>query len=70
MKLQETKKPTNLRANAVPADGYVLSIDGKLKTRYDNSADAVAAGKKLKQTFPVLQVSIYDATGRSCTPVE
>jgi hypothetical protein len=70
MKLQETKKPTNLRANAVPLDGYVLSVDGKLKTRYDSSVDAVAAGKKLKQNFPVLQVSIYDASGRNYTPVE
>ena len=26
----ETKRPTNLRANVMPTDGYVLTIDGKL----------------------------------------
>ena len=40
---QDTKKPANLRANAMPIDGYVLSVDGKLKTRYDSSKDAIAA---------------------------
>ncbi len=40
----------NLRANAMPVDGFVLSIDGKLKTRYENAKDAVAAGTKLKQS--------------------
>ena len=27
---RDTKKPTNLHANAMPADGYVLTVDGKL----------------------------------------
>jgi hypothetical protein len=68
--VQETKKPANLRANAMPVDGYVLSIDGKLKTRYDDEKIAMAAGAKLKQTYPVIQVAIYDAAKRNYTPVE
>jgi hypothetical protein len=59
-----TKKPENLRANAVPVDGFVLSVDGKLKTRYETAKDAEAAGAKLKQNYPVIQIAIYDATGR------
>ena len=59
-----TKKPENLRANAVPVDGFVLSVDGKLKTRYETAKDAEAAGAKLKQNYPVIQVAIYDATER------
>ena len=35
IKLQETSA-TNLRANAVPVDGFILSVDGKLKTRYES----------------------------------
>jgi hypothetical protein len=70
IKLQETKKPSNLRANAMPADGFVLSIDGKLKTRYESAKDATAAATKLKQSYPVIQVSVYDATARVYTPVE
>ena len=67
---QENKKPENLRANAVPTDGYVLSVDGKLKTRYETSKEAVTAGAKLKQNFPVIQVAVFDAAERSYTPVE
>jgi hypothetical protein len=67
---QDTKKPANLRANAMPTDGYVLSVDGKLKTRYETSKEALAAGSKLKQSFPVLQVAIYDATERVYTPLD
>ena len=54
VKLQETKKPANLRANAMPVDGFVLSVDGKLKTRYESAKDALAAGAKLKQSYPVI----------------
>ena len=68
--VQETKKPANLRANAMPVDGYVLSIDGKLKTRYDDEKIAMAAGVKLKQSYPVIQVAVYDAAKRNYTPVE
>ncbi len=63
-------KPANLRANAMPTDGYVLVVDGKLKTRFDSSEDAMTAGTKLKQSFPVIQVAVLDAAGRISTPVE
>ena len=45
---QDTKKPANLRANAMPPDGYVLAVDGKLKTRFETSQEAMTAGAKLK----------------------
>jgi hypothetical protein len=67
---QENRKPENLRANAVPTDGYVLSVDGKLKTRYETSKEAVTAGEKLKQNFPVIQVAVFDAAERMYSPVE
>ena len=70
IKLQETKRPANLRANAMPVDGFVLSIDGKLKMRYENAKDATVAGTKLKQSYPVIQVAVYDATARVYTPIE
>jgi hypothetical protein len=69
MRFQDVKRPVNSRANALPIDGYVLSVDGKLKTRYEDSNDAVAAGAKLKQSYPVIQVAIYDAANRVYTPV-
>jgi hypothetical protein len=69
-KREEAKKPKNLRANAMPTDGFVLSVDAKFKTRFENSEDAMAAGIKLKQSYPVIQVAIYDAAARVYTPVD
>jgi hypothetical protein len=68
--LQESNRPTNLRANVIPVEGFVLTIDGKMKTRYASAEEANAAGAKLKNNFPVLQVAVYDATKRAYTPVE
>ena len=67
---EEIKRPANLRANAIPIDGFILSIDGKLKGRYETSKEAVTAGTKLKQSFPAIQVSVFDAAERLYTPVE
>ncbi|MGI8526957.1 MAG: hypothetical protein ACR2K5_12420 [Pseudolabrys sp.] len=63
------KRPENLRANVMPKDGFVLSVDRKLKARYDTAEQAMAAGVKLKQSFPVVEVAVYDATARAYTPV-
>ena len=70
IKLQDAKRPTNLRANVMPVDGYVLSVDGKLKKRYESAQEATAAATTLKQSYPVIKVAIYNAAERSYTPVE
>jgi hypothetical protein len=66
----EVKKPKNLLANVLPTDGFVLAVDGKLKTRFDTAKDATAAATKLKETYPVVQVAVYDAVERKYSPVE
>lgn len=66
----KAKKPANLLANAMPTDGYVLSVDGKLKTRYETAKEAMTAAAKLKETYPVIQVAIYDAAERKYSPLE
>lgn len=66
----EQKKPVNLSANARPADGYVLVVDGKLKMRYETAKEATEAAAKLKQSFPVIQVAVYDAVKQTYAPVE
>ena len=67
---QEIKKPTNLPANAIPPDGYVLTVDGKMKTRYQTEAEAMAVGSKLKQKFPVIRVSVFEPSARAYKDVE
>ncbi len=69
IKFEEAKKPENLRANAVPVDGFVLSVDGKLKARYETAEAAMTAASKLKQSYPVVQVAVYDVTERAYTSV-
>jgi hypothetical protein len=70
MSQDTTTRPANLRADAMPIDGYILSVDRKLKTRYESLADAMMAGSALKQAFPVIQIAIYDAAQKLYTPVE
>ena len=67
---QEPKKPKNLRANAMPADGFVLTVDGKSKARFETEAEALAAGSKLKQTYPAIRVTVFEPITRVYTPVE
>lgn len=66
------KKPTNLRANVRPTEGFVLSVDGKLKERFETSEQAIKAGLKLKGSFPVIQVAVFNAVEQTYTllPVE
>jgi hypothetical protein len=47
----------------------VLSVDRKLKAQFEAPEDAMVAGLRLKQTYPVLQVEVFDAAARSYTPV-
>ena len=66
---EDAKKPVQRRADALPTDGYILTVDGKLKTRYETEQDAAAEAAKLKQRFPVIQVSVYDAAAGTYTAV-
>jgi hypothetical protein len=67
---EEAKKPKNLPANAMPSDGYVLTVDGKSKMRYETEAEAFAAGAVLKQKFPVVRVTVFEPIARLSTPIE
>ena len=66
---EDKKKPAPVRADAIPTDGYILTVDGKLKTRYETAQDAATEAAKLKQRFPVIQVSVYDAAAGTYTAV-
>jgi hypothetical protein len=62
-------KPKNPSANLMPTEGYVLEVDGKYKTEYKTSEDAMKAGLELKKRFPHIQVRVYDAKERTYTLV-
>jgi hypothetical protein len=45
----------------LPASGYALEVDGKMKTEFQTRDGARAGGEELKKRFPTLQIRIYDA---------
>lgn len=63
-------RPKNPSANLVPSEGYFLEIDGKIKTEYETSEDALKAGSELKKKYPYIQVIVYGAKERTRTLVE
>ena len=46
-----------------------MAVDGKLKARYESESDSMTAASKLKQSYPVLQIAVYDAAKRTYTAV-
>jgi hypothetical protein len=49
----------------LPTAGFVLQIDGKFKSEYETTEQAMKAGLELKMKYPFLQVIIYDAKERT-----
>jgi hypothetical protein len=55
----EPKKVT--RADRPPTEGFAMIVDGHFKTEFDTVDAAEASARKLKATYPMLQIQIYDA---------
>lgn len=45
----------------LPATGYAIEVDGRLKAEFATRDGARAGGEELKKRFPTLQIRIYDA---------
>jgi hypothetical protein len=65
-----TTRPKNPSANTSPIVGYVLEIDGKFKTKYETSEQAMKESLELKKKYPQIQVNIFDAKERTRTLVK
>ena len=57
----EKKAP---RADRPPTDGFVVIVDGHFKSEFDTLEAAEESGRKLKTTYPMLQIEIYDAAAK------
>ena len=64
-----TSRPKNPPANLRPTEGYILEVDGKFKSEYENSEAAMKVGLELKKKYPQIQVKVYDAKERTRTSV-
>jgi len=62
----EQKAP---RADRPPAEGFVVVVDGHFKSEFGAVEAAEESGRKLKATYPMLQVEIYDAATKVRTIV-
>lgn len=49
------------RADRPPRAGFVLVVDGHFKSEFDTLEAAESSGRKMKSTYPMLQIEIYDA---------
>lgn len=58
-----------VRADIPPTDGFVLTVDGHFKTKYETAKAAEEAGRALKAKFDRIQVQIYDAATGIRTPL-
>jgi hypothetical protein len=48
-------------AHDLPASGYALEVDGRLKAEFATKDGAKTGAEELKKRFPMLQIRIYDA---------
>jgi hypothetical protein len=61
-------EPTRLpRADRPPTSGFVVIVDGHFKSAFGAIDAAEASGRKLKSSYPMLQIEIYDAAKRTRT---
>ena len=66
----DTPRPKNTSASTIPSEGYVLEIDGKLKSEFQTSEAAMKSGLELKKKYPQIQINVYDAKERARTLVD
>ena len=65
--MDEPKPKKAPRADWPPAEGFVVVVDGHFKTEFKTLEPAEALGRKLKSTYPMLRVEIYDAATKART---
>ena len=67
LSIEEPEPKKILRADRPPTEGFVTIVDGHFKSEFDTVDAAVAAGRKLKAAYPMLQIEIYDAATKART---
>jgi hypothetical protein len=63
----EVRQPRNAPPNSFPTQGFSVEVDGKIKSEHPTAEAATKVGADLKRRFPVLQITIYDAVGKTRT---
>ena len=59
---EDEPRPRNIqRADIVPSSGYVLVVDGCMKTEHADEVAAKKAGEDLLKRYPMLFIQVFDA---------
>src|SRR5712675_348895 len=59
-----------LLPHELPASGYALEVDGRLKAEFATRDGARTGAEEVKKRFPMLQIRIYDAHTKTREDVE
>jgi len=62
--IDEPPPKKTLRADRPPTEGFTVIVDGHFKSEFETRVAAEASGRKLKSTYPMLKIEIYDAATR------
>ena len=61
LSMGESEPKEALRADRPPTKGFTVVVDGHFKSEFKMLDAAEASGRKLKSTYPMLKIEIYDA---------
>jgi hypothetical protein len=61
LSIDEREPKEALRADRPPTEGFTVVVDGHFKSEFKTLDAAEASGRKLKSTYPMLKIEIYDA---------
>jgi hypothetical protein len=61
LSIDERDPKKALRADRPPTKGFTVVVDGHFKSEFETLDAAEASGRKLKSTYPMLKIEIYNA---------
>ena len=65
-----TTTPVYRSRTDLPASGFAMLVDGRVKREFNTEEAAVKAATDLKGRFPMLQIKVYDAETRQSETIE
>jgi hypothetical protein len=64
--MTEEPKPRNImRGDVTITEGFGIEVDGQMKAVFDTKEAAEKEARKLKTSYPMLQVKVYDASQKT-----
>jgi hypothetical protein len=66
----EAQPRNTARADLIPAEGFGVEVDGRMKMVFPTLQAALKRARDLKAEFPMLQIKVYDAAEKKSTLLE